>query len=114
MMLLEEDLSSGRPAQGCSGSCLGIKAYIVTPGIHVCNRACLCSIYIPLPNEEGRAAIMSHLLKGSNHALSLRDFEGVVRATDGYSASDLTALCKCMTAAQTQHTLDTKQWEGCG
>jgi hypothetical protein len=54
----------------------------------------VCRIYIPLPNEEGRAAIMSHLLKGSNHGLSLRDFEGVVRATEGYSASDLTALCK--------------------
>lgn len=64
-------------------------------------------IYIPLPDAEGRAAILTHLLGGSNssgggsaaaggvrHNLSKRDFARIVASTDGYSASDLTALCK--------------------
>lgn len=56
-------------------------------------------IYIPLPDAEGRTIILKHLLKsagvqGSGAALSNSDISKVVRATDGYSASDLTALCK--------------------
>lgn len=76
-------------------------------------------IYIPLPDADGRAAILTHLLQGSSsssrpgsrpassgggsssskpsgvqHALSRRDLDRIVASTEGYSASDLTALCR--------------------
>lgn len=74
-------------------------------------------IFIPLPDADGRAAILSHLLGpaggssssvgggasrrgsgsasgGVRHVLSQRDVARIVAATDGYSASDLTALCR--------------------
>lgn len=56
-------------------------------------------IYIPLPDAEGRAAVLRRLLAkeagaGGAAALSASDVDKVVRATDGYSASDLTALCR--------------------
>ncbi len=51
-------------------------------------------IYIPLPAEEGRLAVLQKLLRGQQSALSSRDLAKVVKATDGYSASDLTALCE--------------------
>jgi spastin len=52
-------------------------------------------IYIPLPDEEGRGAILGHLLgRDASVALGPKDVAWVVRATDGYSASDLTALCR--------------------
>lgn len=67
-------------------------------------------IYIPLPDAEGRAAILSHLLTsnggssssgggsraapGVQHGLSRRDLDKIVNCTEGYSASDLTALCR--------------------
>ena len=56
----------------------------------------VCRIYIPLPNEEGRAAILSHLLQDQVHSLKGGDFSNVVKATALYSASDLTALSKCV------------------
>ncbi|WIA41878.1 hypothetical protein OEZ86_009202 [Tetradesmus obliquus] len=78
-------------------------------------------IYIPLPDADGRAAILTHLLQGSSgsssrpgsrpasggggsssssklsgvqHALSRRDLDRIVASVEGYSASDLTALCR--------------------
>eukprot|EP00878_Enallax_costatus_P033921 GHUV01037505.1.p1 GENE.GHUV01037505.1~~GHUV01037505.1.p1 ORF type:complete len:459 (+),score=132.43 GHUV01037505.1:367-1743(+) len=62
-------------------------------------------IYIPLPDAEGRAAILTHLLGNSSssggataggvrHSLSKKDFAKIVASTEGYSASDLTALCR--------------------
>lgn len=54
-------------------------------------------IYIPLPDSEGRAAILNHLLSKEPRgaaALSAGDISKVVASTEGYSASDLTALCR--------------------
>ncbi|EFJ46695.1 hypothetical protein VOLCADRAFT_62257, partial [Volvox carteri f. nagariensis] len=51
-------------------------------------------IYIPLPDAEGRRAVLTHLLKGQRVSLTDRDVVGLVRSTEGYSASDLAALCK--------------------
>lgn len=60
-------------------------------------------IYIPLPDAEGRAAILNHLLGASSsssgpagvrHSLSKKDIKNIVASTEGYSASDLTALCR--------------------
>ena len=53
-------------------------------------------IYIALPDAASRRAIVSHLLEGQPGAatVSARDVEAVVRSTQGYSASDLAALCR--------------------
>jgi len=52
-------------------------------------------IYIPLPDLEGREAILRHLLsKEPSCGVTPQDVGKIVRATDGYSASDLTALCR--------------------
>ncbi|KAG2451944.1 hypothetical protein HYH02_003718 [Chlamydomonas schloesseri] len=51
-------------------------------------------IYVPLPDAAGRGAVLSHLLQGQPHKLSRGDLDVIVRATAGYSASDLAALCK--------------------
>ncbi|PNH11007.1 Spastin [Tetrabaena socialis] len=51
-------------------------------------------IYVPLPDASGRMAVLVHLLKGQAHRLNRADLDIIVRATAGYSASDLAALCK--------------------
>ena len=51
-------------------------------------------IYIPLPDTVGRLSIVRHLFKDQRHSLTERQLERVVGKTEGYSASDLTALCK--------------------
>ncbi|GBF97655.1 spastin [Raphidocelis subcapitata] len=52
-------------------------------------------IYIPLPDAEGRESVLRQLLgREAAAGLSGADVARVVRATDGYSASDLTALCR--------------------
>jgi spastin len=58
-------------------------------------------IYIPLPDVDGRRSILRSLLLTSSgststqtSSLSTTDIERIANATQGYSASDLTALCK--------------------
>jgi len=51
-------------------------------------------IYIPLPDAEARRSIIKHLFKGQKLELTSQQLGRVVSQTDGYSASDLTALCK--------------------
>ncbi|MEW5311945.1 MAG: hypothetical protein WDW38_003618 [Sanguina aurantia] len=51
-------------------------------------------VYIPLPEDQGRAAVIQHLLQSQKSKLHPTDFNKVVKATAGYSASDLNALCK--------------------
>ena len=70
-------------------------------------------IYVPLPNDEARHVLLAHLMgvdsgggggtnngsrSNSNGATRTRlgaaDMRWLVRQTDGYSASDITGLCK--------------------
>lgn len=50
-------------------------------------------IYIPLPDDETRTSLITNLLKDSSK-LSTKELRSIVRATDGYSGSDLSGLCK--------------------
>ncbi|OMJ89443.1 hypothetical protein SteCoe_8443 [Stentor coeruleus] len=50
-------------------------------------------IYIPLPDPETREILINTLLKDGGE-LSGKDIKNIVKATDGYSGSDLAALCK--------------------
>ncbi|ANZ75504.1 BA75_03064T0 [Komagataella pastoris] len=50
--------------------------------------------YIPLPEEETRKAQLSKLLSYQNHTLSNEDFTALVKLTEGFSGSDITALAK--------------------
>jgi len=52
-------------------------------------------VYVPLPNEGARKALMATLFhKGVKHSLTARDVEVLVRQSDGYSGSDLAAVCR--------------------
>ncbi|XP_075518477.1 uncharacterized protein LOC142552639 isoform X1 [Primulina tabacum] len=51
-------------------------------------------IYIPLPNETARRVLLKHKLKGNAFSMPERDLERLVTDTDGYSGSDLQALCE--------------------
>ncbi|KAL0547885.1 hypothetical protein IC582_012317 [Cucumis melo] len=51
-------------------------------------------IYIPLPDENGRRLLLKHNLKGQSYSLPTRDLERLVKQTEGYSGSDLQALCE--------------------
>lgn len=56
-------------------------------------------IYIPLPNQEGRKALLDLSLRGVERSPSL-DLEQVATNLDGYSGSDITNVCRdaCMMA----------------
>ncbi|KAJ8573237.1 hypothetical protein K7X08_009748 [Anisodus acutangulus] len=51
-------------------------------------------IYIPLPDDSVRRELLKHRLKGKAFSLPDGDLEGLVRDTEGYSGSDLQALCE--------------------
>lgn len=51
-------------------------------------------IYIPLPDENVRRLVLKKKLKGQAFSLPGRDLEKLVRETEGYSGSDLQALCE--------------------
>ncbi|KAL8495446.1 hypothetical protein ACS0TY_019551 [Phlomoides rotata] len=51
-------------------------------------------IYIPLPDTNARRLLLKHKLKGHAFSLPDRDLEKLVAETDGYSGSDLQALCE--------------------
>ncbi|EQL29396.1 adenosinetriphosphatase [Blastomyces dermatitidis ATCC 26199] len=50
--------------------------------------------YIPLPEDGVRKTQVERLLSHQKHELSSEDIEALVRATDGFSGSDITALAK--------------------
>ncbi|EFJ21085.1 hypothetical protein SELMODRAFT_271275 [Selaginella moellendorffii] len=51
-------------------------------------------IYVPLPDSDGRRSLLQNLLKGQAFSMSSSDLEKLVKDTDGYSGSDLRALCE--------------------
>ncbi|KAM0144287.1 hypothetical protein ACHAO1_000045 [Botrytis cinerea] len=50
--------------------------------------------YIPLPEDETRAKQLHTLLGHQKHGLKEEDIDHLVRLTDGFSGSDITALAK--------------------
>ncbi|XP_010559115.1 PREDICTED: spastin isoform X1 [Tarenaya hassleriana] len=51
-------------------------------------------IYVPLPDSSVRKLLLQTKLKGQANSLSGSDLERLVRETEGYSGSDLQALCE--------------------
>lgn len=51
-------------------------------------------IYIPLPDEVARRSMITGMLQGQASKLKAGDIERVVRSTEGYSGSDIRALCR--------------------
>eukprot|EP00850_Spirogloea_muscicola_P010000 SM000057S18430 [mRNA] locus=s57:528624:533983:- [translate_table: standard] len=51
-------------------------------------------IYIPLPDAQGRQALLAHLLRGQAFNLPDAQVNKIVAQTEGYSGSDLRALCQ--------------------
>ncbi|KAI3504343.1 hypothetical protein L1887_32938 [Cichorium endivia] len=51
-------------------------------------------IYIPLPDANVRKNLLKHKLKGQAFSLPGGDLERLVKDTEGYSGSDLQALCE--------------------
>ncbi|KAE8910353.1 Spastin [Phytophthora fragariae] len=51
-------------------------------------------IYVPLPDAPSRERLIRHLLGSQKFSLSSKDIKHVVKATEGYSGSDLKAVCK--------------------
>ncbi|EEY65751.1 spastin and Fidgetin-like protein [Phytophthora infestans T30-4] len=51
-------------------------------------------IYVPLPDPSSREGLIRHLLRSQKFSLSSRDFKLIVKVTEGYSGSDLKAVCK--------------------
>lgn len=62
---------------------------------HAARRRFTKRIYVPLPNASARYHILVHLLRTQPQvALAQADLDFVVGATEGFSASDITSLCK--------------------
>lgn len=59
-----------------------------------CRRRLVKRIYIPMPDAVGRQAMLSNTLEGQPTRFSLEDEDNLIQATDGYSGSDLAALCR--------------------
>ncbi|GKV12955.1 hypothetical protein SLEP1_g24037 [Rubroshorea leprosula] len=51
-------------------------------------------IYVPLPDENVRRLLLKHKLKGPAFSLPSRDLDKLAKETEGYSGSDLQALCE--------------------
>ncbi|MQM12532.1 hypothetical protein Taro_045450 [Colocasia esculenta] len=51
-------------------------------------------IYVPLPDEKVRTVLLKNQLKGRDFSLPGNDMQRLVKETEGYSGSDLRALCE--------------------
>jgi SpoVK/Ycf46/Vps4 family AAA+-type ATPase len=50
-------------------------------------------MFIPLPNADGRKAILKNLLKDVPNVIGDQELEEIVRRSKGYSGSDMKNLC---------------------
>uniref|UniRef100_M4BIB3 microtubule-severing ATPase n=1 Tax=Hyaloperonospora arabidopsidis (strain Emoy2) TaxID=559515 RepID=M4BIB3_HYAAE len=51
-------------------------------------------IYVPLPDASSREGLFRHLLGSQKFSLSSKEINRIVKSTEGYSGSDLKAVCK--------------------
>lgn len=51
-------------------------------------------IYVDLPNGKAREELIVHLMSNVPYKLGTRDLKQLMKLTEGYSGSDLSALCK--------------------
>jgi SpoVK/Ycf46/Vps4 family AAA+-type ATPase len=51
-------------------------------------------IYVDLPNGKAREELILHLMSNVPYKLGSRDLKQLAKLTEGYSGSDLSALCK--------------------
>lgn len=51
-------------------------------------------VYVPMPGTQGREALLKQSLKGQKTSISSAGLTQIVAATEGYSGSDLAALCR--------------------
>lgn len=61
---------------------------------YACRRRLVKKIYIPLPEASARRTLISAMLKDQAVQLNAGQMDSLVRATEGYSGSDLRALCQ--------------------
>ncbi len=59
-----------------------------------CRRRLVKRLYIPLPDTKARRALIGNMLRGQPAKLSSADLARIVQATEGYSGSDIRALCR--------------------
>jgi SpoVK/Ycf46/Vps4 family AAA+-type ATPase len=50
-------------------------------------------LYIPLPDQDGREALMINLLKRNDHTLTAAQLAQLARDSEGFSGADLKILC---------------------
>ncbi len=50
-------------------------------------------LYIPLPEQAGRKALIANLLKKNNHTLTVTQLEQLANNLEGFSGADLKILC---------------------
>lgn len=66
----------------------------VHPSIHPLSPLIVALVSVPLPDDDSREVLLCHLLSSHKSEMSARDMAAIVKATAGYSGSDLKALCK--------------------
>ena len=51
-------------------------------------------VVVPLPDASSREGLFRHLLGSQKFSLSSKEINRIVKSTEGYSGSDLKAVCK--------------------
>jgi transitional endoplasmic reticulum ATPase len=62
-------------------------------------------VYIPLPDEMSREAILRACLRNSPVAMDV-DFTKIAKETHGYSGADLSKVCQCAVELAIRQTID--------